>query len=213
MPWYYAGPEAKPVGPISLDELHARCLSGALSPETYVIERTGQPNESLAWKPYREFFPASPSLPPLPPVPPVFTPPVNPPLAQPHPLFPSAAPVPHSATTSLPSPALPNPHYYPTRKTNTLCAWGFGLGLVAFFLSFACGVGLLPAIFSFPLCIIGLMQVHKNREQVGQLWATAGLLLSGLALLISFIFILVWAIPLIKQHEQTTTEQTSNNSE
>jgi hypothetical protein len=37
MPWYYVGPDAKPVGPLSLEELQSRRLSGALSPETYVI--------------------------------------------------------------------------------------------------------------------------------------------------------------------------------
>ena len=42
MPWYYAGPEAKPVGPLSVEELHARHLSGAVTAETYVIEHTGQ---------------------------------------------------------------------------------------------------------------------------------------------------------------------------
>ena len=49
MPWYYAGPEAKPVGPVSLEELHARRLSGAIQPETYVIEDTGQPDPARAW--------------------------------------------------------------------------------------------------------------------------------------------------------------------
>src|ERR1035441_2641879 len=97
MPWYYAGPEAKPVGPVTLDELHACRVNGTVKPETYVIEHTGQPSENWAWKRYQDVFPSSPSLPPLPPPspPPVVMP--APPVAQPqaippHPLFPSAAP-------------------------------------------------------------------------------------------------------------------------
>jgi len=213
MPWYYAGPEAKPVGPISLEELHARRLGGILSAETYVIERTGQPNETSNWKPYAEVFPANPSQPLLPPVPPVPAPAINPSTAQPHPLFPSAAPIPHSASAPLPTPHLSPPHYQPPRKTNSWCAWGFGLGIIAFFLSFACGVGLIPAIFSFFACFVGMSQVHKNREQSGHGLAIAGLFLALFALLISFAMIVACAVPLIKQHEQTATEQTSNNSE
>jgi hypothetical protein len=208
MPWYYAGPEAKPVGPLSLDELHARRLNGTLSPETYVIEHTGQPGESPAWKRYRDVFPASPNLPPLPPG--SSFPPAQPNPPVPHPLFPSAGAVPGA----LPSSASPaNPHYLPARKTNTYCAWGFGLGLAAFFLSFACGVGVFPAIPAFFICIMGLMQVHRHREQAGQRRAVVGLLLSGFALLISLIFIVTLSIRFIKEHEQTTTEQTSNSSE
>src|SRR5437588_12555485 len=95
MPWYYAGPEAKPVGPVSLAELHARHLNGMISPETYIIEHTGQPNEPRVWKRYREVFPSIPmDLPAIPPVPIALTAPSLQPAVQPHPLFPSAAPVP-----------------------------------------------------------------------------------------------------------------------
>jgi len=208
--------EAKPIGPVSLEELHARRLSGLISPETYVIEHTGQPNESPTWKRYREIFPVSPSqtLPPLPSAPFVSPPAPNliaPP--PPHPLFPSASLPPLGHAHPLPSGPLPGPHYYPTRKINTWCGWGFGLGLAATFLTFACGIGALVAIPAFLICIMGLVQVHRNREQAGQGLAIAGLVLSGIALLLSLIFILTLAIPFIKEHEKTTTEQTSNSSE
>lgn len=206
MPWFYAGPEAKPVGPLSLDELHARRLNGTLSPETYVLERTGQPNESLAWKRYADVFPTSPNLPPLPPLSSLSQPQPAVSTPSPHPLFPSAASTPGPLHSSTP---LPNPHYYPVRKTNLYCSWGFGLGVAAFFLSFACGVGVLPAIPALFACIMGLMQVHQHRDQAGQRRAIAGLLLSSFALLISVILILTLSIRLIKEREQTTTEQTS----
>src|ERR1035441_5503835 len=115
MPWYYAGPEAHPVGPVTLDELHACRVNGTVKPQTYVIEHTGQPSENWAWKHYQDIFPSSPALPPLPPLspPPVPVPPVVPPQAippqviPPHPLFPSAAPAQHSV---FPPGARPDPY-------------------------------------------------------------------------------------------------------
>jgi len=83
------------------------------------------------------------------------------------------------------------------------------LGIVAFFLSFACGVGALPAIPGLFVSIMGLMQIHHHREQAGQRRAVIGLLLSAIALIISLIFILALALPIIKKHQQTATEQTS----
>ena len=214
MPWYYAGPEAKPVGPLSVDELHARHVSGAVTAETYVIEHAGQPSENWAWKRYREVFPTN--LPPVPPVPAILAAPpvaqaVPPQVTAPHPLFPSAAPVgsPHSV---FPATARPDP-YYTVKPTNSWCAWGFGLGLAGFFFSFACGTGVLLALPSLLLCVMGLAQVHKNREQSGQGLAVAGLILSGLALIISLIIILSLAMPFMKAHGLTVTEQTSNDSE
>jgi hypothetical protein len=201
MPWYYAGPEARPVGPISLEELNARRLSGVISPDTYVIERTGQPGDSSAWRRFRDVFPSGPNLPPLPPIPQL-----HPPISSPHPLFPSAGAVPGSSPAPV---SFSNPHYHPTRPTNSCCAWGFGLGVAAFFLSFACGVGALPAIPGFIISIMGLVQVHRHREQAGQRRAVIGLLLSAVALIISLIVILALAIPVIKEYRQTTTEQTS----
>ncbi len=214
MPWYYAGPEAKPVGPLSVEELHARHLSGIVTPDTYVIEHTGQPPENWAWKHYREVFPTN--LPPVPPsaaIPP--TPPPVPPVAtapppSPHPLFPSATNV-SAPRPVFPTDARPDP-YYKIKPTNGWCAWGFGLGLTGFFFSFACGIGLLLAIPSLLLCIVGLTQVHKNREQSGQGLAVAGLILSILAIIIALIFITTFAMK-FKVHDFTVTEQTSNDSE
>jgi hypothetical protein len=211
MPWYYAGPEAKPVGPVTLDELHACRVNGTVSPETYVIEHTGQPGENLAWKRYKDIFPSSPSPPPVPPVPAPPTMAPAPPASQPHPLFPSAAPV-SGQHPVFPSTTRPDP-YYNVKPTNGWCGWGFGLGLAGFCLSFICGIGLFPALLALPLCIVGLAQVHKNRDQSGQGLAVAGLVLSGVALLISLIFILSLAIPVLKAHGLTVTEQTSNDSE
>ena len=222
MPWYYAGPEAKPVGPVTLDELHACRVRGIITPETYIIEHTGQPSENWAWRHYQDVFPSSPRLPPVPPLsppPPVapaaqpqaVAPQVNPPqVNSPHPLFPSAAPVP-TGHPVFPATARPDP-YYNVKPTNSWCAWGFGLGLAGFLLSFVC-VGVIPALLAFPLCIVGLAQVHKNPEQAGQRLAIAGLALSGLALIVSFIFILSVAIPMLKAHGITVTEQTSSDSQ
>jgi len=216
MPWYYAGPEAKPVGPLSVEELHARHVSGTVTPDTYVIEHTGHAIENWGWKRYREVFPTnlSPTPPPpaiasaVPPVPPQATPPQAIPA---HPLFPSAA----SASTQHPvfSPDVRPDPYYKAKPTNSWCAWGFGLGLAGFFFSFACGIGLLLALPSLLLCIVGLAQVHKKPEQSGQGLAIAGLILSSLALLIALIFILSMAMPILKAHGLTVTEQTSNDSE
>jgi len=214
MPWYYAGPEAKPVGPVTLDELHACRVKGTVTPETYVIEHTGRPDENWAWKHYRDVFPSSPSLPPGPPLspPPVTVPAppaIQPQVISPHPLFPSAAPAQHPVF----APAVRPDPYYNVKPTNGWCAWGFGLGLAGFIFSFACGTGLLPALLALPLCIMGLAQVHKNREQAGQGLAIAGLILSGVALLISLIFILWLDFPILKAHGLTVTEQTSNDSQ
>jgi len=211
MPWYYAGPEAKPVGPLSAEELHACRGRGIIKPETYVIEHTGQPIEALAWKRYQDIFPAAPGLPPLPPLPPPPTFVPAPPAAQPHPLFPSATPA-VAPPPAFPPVARPDP-YYNVKPTNGWCAWGFGLGLAGFFFSFACGIGLLPALIAAFLCIVGLIQVHHHREQAGQGLAIAGLILSGIALLISLTFIVSLAIPMLKAHGLTVTEQTSNDSE
>jgi hypothetical protein len=220
MPWYYAGPEAKPVGPVTLDELHACRLRGIVKPETYVIEHTGQPSENWAWKHYQDIFPSSPGQPPLPPfpstpamtpAPPVHAPAIPSPVMAPHPLFPSAAPV-SNRQPVFPPGARPDP-YYQVKPTNGWCAWGFGFALAGLFFSLACGIGLLLALPSFFICIVGLTQVHKNRGQAGQGLAVAGLILSGIALVISLIFIISVSIPILKAHGLTVTEQTSNDSE
>jgi hypothetical protein len=208
MPWYYAGPAAKPIGPVSVEELHALHLDGSLSSETYIIEHTEQPSENWAWRRYREVFPTN--LAPVPP-PSVFpAAALVPPAVLPHPLFPSAAP-PGTLPPVFSATVRPDP-YYKVRPTNGWCAWGFGLGVAGFILSFAC-IGLLPALLSLLLCIVGLAQVHKNREQSGQGLAITGLILAGIAALISLIFISWIAFPMIKAHEQTATEESSNDSE
>jgi len=214
MPWYYAGPEAKPVGPVTLEELQARRLSGAITPETYVIEHAGTPGAPGAWRRYREIFPAtSPDLTSLPPLPGAAVPPApHGPPPQAHPLFPSTGHAPAIHVPAFTPAAAPHAHY-PVRKTNAWCAWGFGLGIAGFFFSFACGTGLLLAAPALLICILGFSQVHKHPDQGGRGLAAAGAILSGLALLISIGF-LAYAVPLmIKNHEWTVTEQSSTNSE
>jgi hypothetical protein len=219
MPWYYAGPEAKPVGPVTLDELHACRVQGTVTPETYVIEHTGQPSENWAWKRYHDVFPSIP-LPPLFPPPAPAPPAVQsqaippqgiPPQANPpHPLFPSAAPAQHPVFT----PAVRPDPYYNVKPTNGWCAWGFGLSLAVLCLTLiTCGFGGILGFAPFLLCIMGLVQVHKNREQAGQGLAIAGLILSAVALLISLIVIISVSIPFLKAHGLTVTEQTSNDSQ
>lgn len=214
MPWYYAGPEAKPVGPISAEELHSRRAGGIISPETYVIEQTGQSPETLAWKRYQDLFPTGGALPPLPPLPasPPAPPVASPPGAQPHPLFPSAAP--HPAQHPIfPHPPGPDPYYTKTRPTNGYCAWGFGFALASVVLIIVCGIGILPAIMAVPLCIAGLVQVHKHHEQAGKGLAIAGLILACVGLLLSLAVIVSLTMPILKAHGLTITEQTSNDSE
>jgi hypothetical protein len=214
MPWYYAGPEAKPVGPLSLDELHARRAQGIIKPETFIIEHTGQPAPDWSWKRYEALFPPqAPGVPPAPsftppPAPPVGTPP---PMVAHHPLFPSAAPV-SSHAPVFPTTARPDP-YYAIKPTNTWCAWGFGLGLAGFFFSFACGIGLLLAVPSLLLCIAGLTQLRNHPGQGGHALALWGLALSTLALVVSLVIVSYFVVPIIKSHQLTVTEQTSNDSE
>ena len=214
MPWYYAGPEAKPVGPVSLEELHARRASGLVTGETYIIEHTGQAGGAGAWRRYREFFPQGvivSSLPPVPsPAPAVMAPPPVPAPVT-NPLFPSsgsapATPPPRPAyTPPVPPHAAPHAHY-PTRITNACCAWGFGLGIAGFVLAFACGVGLLLAVPALVLCIVGFAQVQQRSEQSGRGLAVAGGLLALLALIISIAF-LAWAVPTgIKEHEDSVRQ-------
>ena len=214
MPWYYAGPEAKPVGPVSTEQLQALRAAGTITPETFVIEHTGAGAGNLAWKRYGELFPATSALPPVPP-PPVPAPPPSPiPSAAPpapHPLFPSAAHVP-GAHPLYPS-AGQHDSYLPIKPTNKCCAWGFGLSLVGFFLAFACGIGLIPALISAVLCVIGLVQVSRNREQGGQGLAIGGLIVSAIGLLVAIGLIAYFAPSVLKAHGLTVTEQTSNDSE
>jgi hypothetical protein len=225
MSWYYAGPDARPVGPVTLEELQQRRWSGVIAPDTYVIEQTAESAAPAAWRHYRDVFPAtapSTTLPPVPggmppPPPPVTSPPppvistaaVTTPSA--HPLFPSAA---HAPVHQPPSPLVAAPHaHYPVRQTNTMCAWGFGLGIAGFILTFACGIGVLLALPALLICVLGFVQAQRRPEQSGRGLAVAGGILSLLALLISIGF-LAYAVPvLIKNHDWTVTEQSSSNSE
>jgi hypothetical protein len=227
MPWYYAGPEAKPVGPVSLEELQARRISGVILPETYIIEDTGQPDPSRTWKRYRDVFPtASASLPPVPPtvsyVPP--TPPavpsaaVNPPpppIAPPtpaaaaHPLFPSAgAPGHHPVFTT---PHGPDP-YYTSQKVHSWCVWSLLLGVASPFLIPFCLLGTIMALVSIVMGVGGLIKLQSHRDQSGRPHAIAGILVSLLTLVITVVLLGAIAWPVIKAHEQITTEQTSNDS-
>ena len=212
MQWYYAGLDAKPVGPISSEELQARRLSGAVTPETYVIEYVGQPGDALAWKRYREVFPsiAIPSpvraLPPPPPVaPPVPT--------QPHPLFPSASVTPKVPVRPLPSAGhLPGFH---ARTTNPWCTWGFGLGLASLFLLLpSCGLTAFLAILAAGISIVGILQVQHDPAQSGRGLAFGGLALSAATILI-IVIVLIIAVPSILKGRAliTTTEQSTNDSD
>jgi hypothetical protein len=207
MPWYYAGPEAKPVGPISLEELNARRVNGTISPVTYIIEYTGQPTDPRVWKRYQDVFPASPSLPPLPPALPAAVP--SAPAIQPHPLFPSAGSA-HAGQSGLP----PGSPHDLQGTSNPWCRWGFGLGLASLILLIpTCGLTAFIALPAFFVSIAGLIQVLQNPNQRGRNRAICGLFLSGLTLLLAVIILAV-AIPwLIKEREQTTTEQSTNDSE
>lgn len=210
MPWYYAGPEAKPVGPVTLEELHALRVSGVLSPETYVIEHTGQAADAMTWKRYREAFPANPA----PPLPPPFSPvPLPPPPPQatkpaPHPLFPSAAPVHDLRPVSHQLAATSS-----TRISNAWCQWGFWLGLASLPLLLACGFGALVALPALFLCVIGLVQVLHHPEQAGRGLAITGLLCAALALIITLLCLAVAVPAYLKAHGQTVTEQSTNDSQ
>ena len=210
MPWYYAGPEAKPVGPLTLEEIYARRLSGAITPETYVIEQPATGGSAPAWRRFREIFPATvssgvASAGPIPPVPP---------LPEAHPLFPSAAQIPTPQPLPIPPPVI-EPHaaphgHYSVLPTNKTCAWGFGLGILSFVLCFACGLGLLVALPALIICILGFIQVQHRGDQSGRGLAAAGAVLAGIAIILSIIF-LAFAIPaMIRSNSQADTQQSAD---
>jgi len=223
MPWYYAGPEAKPVGPVSAEQLQGLVASGTITPETFVIEHTGPGAANLAWRRYREVFPPAATLPPIPPAAPFHPATVTPPA--PAAPLPGTVPVPNPSGMPIAShplfpsagtgqPGHPAAHSYaPTiRPTNSWCAWGFALSLVGLCLACAC-VGVVPALIAAVLCIIGLVQVNKNHEQGGMGLAVTGLIFSGIAVLIFAILVCVFGPSIVKGHGLTVTEQTSNDSE
>jgi len=201
MSWYYAGPDAKPVGPIELNELQARRASGILSPETYVLEYVGAPGDQRAWKRYKELFPSIPSLPQSPPATQLPTVPVVPPV-QPHPLFPSAA--------SAINPTLP-----PPQRANPWCSWGFGLGLTSFILLFlTCGLASPLSLPALIVSAVGLFQVQHDPKQTGRNLAFGGLFFSAVTLFLAIILLAIAVPAILKGHGLiTTTEQSSSDSE
>jgi hypothetical protein len=207
MPWYYAGPEAKPVGPVSLDEIHARRLSGLITPETYVIEQSAQPGVTPVWRRYRETFPESsatpPSLPPLPSALPASPPPLAPPVNT---LFPSAPHAPHPVYVPPATPAAAPHGHYPARRTNACCAWGFGLGIASFIL---CGSGVLLGLPALVICILGFAQVQQRPDQSGRGLAVAGGVLALLAILLSVVLLSYTVPAIIKEREQAAAQQNS----
>jgi hypothetical protein len=222
--WYYAGPDAKPNGPVSLEELQARRGTGVISPETYVIEHAGAAGVVGGWRHYREVFPDQSSLPPLPGAPPSAPPVVASPapvlpvitaaaVSGAHPLFPSAgatptAPPPPAYPSNIPPHAAPHGHY-PSYPTNAACAWGLGLGLAGFFMSFVLGIGILLAVPSLILSVLGLVQVQHRRNQSGAGLAITGGVLALLGLIIS-LFWISWLIPTLERFSnQMTTQQNS----
>ena len=210
------------MGPISLEELQAARARGTVGAETYVIEHTGEPGVVGAWRRYQEVFPpAMATLPPVPgatpmPASPIVTPPALATAPAAHPLFPSAAHAPSSPLAPpAPAPAAPSvfphaaPHaHYPVHRTNSWCAWGFGIGIAAFMLSIFCGLGLLLSIPGLIVCIIGLSQVNRFPDQSGKGLAIAGVVLSILGLLVSLGF-LAWAIPMAMKARDAAFLQSS----
>jgi hypothetical protein len=213
MSWYYVGPDAIPVGPISLEELQSRRAAGAIAPETYVIEAPpgSAPKE---WRRYREIFPAVTGLAAaLPPLPTASAVPPTPTMGIPHPLFPSAAPAMPSPGGPVFTGAHPSTYRLPPAKNNPWCVWGFGLGFASL-PCLLCGLGILLAPAALVLSIVGLVQVSHHREQHGRGLAIAGLVASILALLLGAILIGA-ALTSSSWHSvvSMTTEQTSNDSD
>lgn len=215
MSWYYVGPDAKPVGPISLEELQARRAGGAIAPETYVIEAPAgsAPKE---WRHYRDVFPHEATFPPgsaaLPPIPTAQSPVVSSTMGIPHPLFPSVPPATPSPGGPVFTGTHPSTYHLPPRKNNAWCLWGFGLALASLPCLF-CGIGVLLAPAALICSVVGLVQVSHHRDQHGRGLAIAGLVASLVAIVIGVA--LVTAVLNRSWHSvvSMTTEQTSNDSD
>jgi hypothetical protein len=207
MSWYYVGPDAKPVGPISREELQSRRDSGAIAPETYVIEAPpgSAPKE---WRRYRDLFALAPAPAALPPLPVA----ASPTLGIPHPLFPSAAPSAPSPGGPVFTGAHPATYRLPATHTNPWCSWGFGLGIASLPL-LACGIGALVAIGGLVVSIAGLVQVGQHREQQGRGLAITGLVLSILSLIMAVSLVAAVMAGSLRNTLQMTTEQTTNDSD
>jgi hypothetical protein len=209
MSWYYVGPDAKPVGPISREELQSRRDAGAIAPETYVIEAPpgSAPKE---WLRYRDVFPATPPASTLPPLPVV--PPATPTMGIPHPLFPSAAPAAPSPGGPVFTGSHPASYRLPATRTNTWCAWGLGLGIASLPL-LLCGIGPLLAIAGIVTSIVGLVQVGHHRDEQGRGMAIAGLVLSVLSVILAIALACAVMAGSMRSTLQMTTEQTANDSD
>jgi hypothetical protein len=213
MSWYYVGPDAQPVGPISLEELQSRRAAGAVAPETYVIEAPpgSAPKE---WLRYREVFPAKaqPLPPGLPPLPTAGSPPPVPTMGIPYPVLPAPVPATPSPGGPVFTGAHPSTYRLPPSHNNPWCVWGFGLG-IASLPCLLCLIGLLLAPAALVCSIVGLVQVNHHREQHGRGLAIAGLIASVMAL---FLGAIVFAAALSSSWHSVvsmTTEQTSNDSD
>lgn len=211
MSWYYVGPDAKPVGPISLEDLQARRADGAVGPDTYVIEAPAgsAPKE---WRRYRDFFPPVATLPPLPGTVPLPAP--TPTMGVPHPIFPTPPPAVPSPGGPVFTGSHPSTYHLPASKTNPWCSWGFGLGLASLPLLLLCGTGVFVAIAGMVVSIVGLVHLGHHRDEQGRGLAVAGLVLSILALLCAVgIGIAIATSSSWHGGLQMSTEQTSNDSD
>jgi hypothetical protein len=205
MSWYYVGPDAQPVGPISLEDLQARRASGAVAPETYVIEAPAG-SEPKEWRRFRDVFAPPAVLPPLPNASGSAT------MGIPAPLFPSPLPPTPSPGGPVFTGTHPSTYHLPPARGNPWCNWGFGLSLASLPL-LLCGIGVLVAVAAMVASIVGLVQVGQHREQHGRGLAVSGLIISILSLL--FAVALGVAIMSSSMHSalQMTTEQTANDSD
>ena len=207
MSWYYVGPDAKPVGPISLEELQGRRSTGVVGPDTYVIEAPAgsAPKE---WRRFRDVFPPPATLPPLP----TATPPPAPTMGVPHPIFPTVPPATPSPGGPVFTGSHPSTYHLPPSRTNPWCSWAFGLGLGSFLGLAVCGLGALLSVPALVVSIVALVQTGHQRGQ-GRGLAVTGLILSILSLL--FAIGLGVAVAMGSWHSglQMTTEQTSNDSD
>jgi hypothetical protein len=212
MSWYYVGPDASPVGPISLDDLQARRASGAVGLDTYVIEAPAgsAPKE---WRRYRDIFAPAPPAAILPPLPGTVPPPA-PTMGIPHPLFPSALPPSPSPGGPVFTGIHPSSYHLPPSRTNAWCSWGFGLGLASLPFLLCAGVGVLLALGGLVASIVGIVQTGHHREERGRVLGFTGLGLSILALLLSVVLIgAVMASSSLRGALSMTTEQTANDSD
>ena len=209
MSWYYVGPDAKPVGPISLEDLQSKRASGAIGPETYVIEAPAgsSPKE---WRRFREVFPP-PAM--LPPVPPAALAEQSTTMGIPHPVFPTA--LPHSPSPGGPvfTGMHPSAYRLPPTRGNPWCSWGFGLSLASLPLMLCAGVGLFVAIAGLVASFVGLIQVGHHKDQHGRGLAVSGLVISVLALLFAGSLIFAYISNTMRSPLQMTTEQTANDSD